>query len=142
MSGWQTRHTLRDPLLWSLHLGYAWVAIGLAVIAFADLAGAIPWSVGVHAQTAGAIGTMVLAVMTRVALGHTGRPLVAPRAAVAAYLLVTAGALVRTLGALVVPDAYLQVIVIAGLLWAAAFAAFLVHYAPILTRSRVDGGPG
>ena len=133
---------LRDPLLWSLHLGYAWVAIGLAVIAFADLAGAIPWSVGVHAQTAGAIGTMVLAVMTRVALGHTGRPLVAPRAAVAAYLLVTAGALVRTLGALVVPDAYLQVIVIAGLLWAAAFAAFLVHYAPILTRSRVDGGPG
>ena len=70
-------------MLWSLHLGHAWVAIGLAVIAFADLAGAIPWSVGVHAQTAGAIGTMVLAVMTRVALGHTGRPLVAPRAAVA-----------------------------------------------------------
>jgi len=136
MSGWQTRHTLRDPLLWSLHLGYAWVAIGLAAIALADLTGEIAWSVGLHAETTGAIGTMVLAVTTRVSLGHTGRPLVAPRSATAAYLLVSAAALVRTAGALIVPDPYLRVIALAGLLWAAAFAVFLVHYAPILVRPR------
>jgi len=142
MSGWQTRHTRRDPLLWSLHLGYAWLAIGLAASALADLTGAIPWSVGLHAETTGAIGTMTLAVMTRVALGHTGRPLVAPRAATSAYLLVSAGALVRTAGALVFPDPYLRVIAVAGLLWAAAFAVFLVHYAPLLLRPRADGQPG
>ena len=142
LSGWQTRHTLRDPLLWSLHLGYAWVAIGLGAVALADLAGVIPWSVGLHAETTGAIGTMVLAVMTRVALGHTGRPLVAPRAATAAYLLVSAGALARTAGALVFPDPYLRVIVIAGLLWAGAYAVFLAHYVPILLRPRVDGQAG
>ena len=142
MSGWQTRRTLHDPLLWSLHLGYAWVAVGLAAVALADLSGLIPWSVGLHAETTGAIGTMVLAVMTRVALGHTGRPLVAPRAATAAYLLVSAAALVRTVGALLLPDPYLRVIALAALLWAAAFALYLVHYAPILVRPRSDGLPG
>lgn len=142
MSGWQTRRTLGDPLLWSLHLGYAWVALGLLAVALADLTGAIPWTIGLHALTTGAIGTMVLAVTTRVALGHTGRPLVAPRAATAAYLLVSAGALVRTLGALAFPDAYLNVLAVAALLWSGAYALFLAHYAPILLRPRVDGREG
>jgi uncharacterized protein involved in response to NO len=134
MSGWQTLRTRYDPLLWSLHLGYAWVVIGLFATALADLTGAIPWSVGLHAETSGAIGTMVLAVMTRVVLGHTGRPLAAPRAATIACLLVSAAALVRTVGALVFPDPYLHVIALAALLWAAAYAVFLVHYAPMLLR--------
>jgi uncharacterized protein involved in response to NO len=142
MSGWQTLRTRYDPLLWSLHLGYAWVAIGLFAIALSDLTGAIPWSVGLHAETTGAIGTMVLAVMTRVVLGHTGRPLAAPRAATIAYLLVSAAALVRTVGALVFPDPYLHVIALAALLWAAAYAVFLAHYAPMLFRPRLDGQPG
>ncbi|MEX2207812.1 MAG: NnrS family protein [Myxococcota bacterium] len=142
MSGWQTRHALRDPLVFSLHLGYAWVAIGLFAVALADLGGVIPWSVGLHAETTGAIGTMVLAVMTRVALGHTGRPLVAPRAASAAYLLVSAAAITRTLGALGSSDSYLHVIALTALLWASGFAAFLLHYAPILVRPRSDGAPG
>jgi uncharacterized protein involved in response to NO len=139
MAGWRTRRTLGDPLLWSLHLGYAWVALGLAAVALAELAGTIPWSVGLHALTTGAIGTMVLAVMTRVALGHTGRPLVAPPAATAAYLLVSAGALARTAGALAFPDPYLRVLVLSGSLWAGAYALFLVAYAPILLRPRVEG---
>ena len=142
MSGWQTRRTLHDPLLWSLHLGYAWVALGLGAVALTDLTGWIPWSIGLHVETTGAIGTMVLAVMTRVALGHTGRPLRAPRSAVAAYLLVSAGALVRTLGPLLAPNEYPQVVAFAGLLFAAAYAAFLVGYAPMLVRARIDGQPG
>ena len=85
---------------------------------------------------------MILAVMTRVALGHTGRPLLAPRAASLAYLLVSLAVLTLTVGALLVPDPYLHVIACAGLLWAAAFAVFLFHYAPILARARVDGLPG
>ncbi|HXZ85679.1 MAG TPA: NnrS family protein [Myxococcota bacterium] len=140
LCGWQTVRTLRDPLLWSLHLGQAWVAIGLAAVALADLAGALPWTVALHAETVGAIGTMVLAVMTRVALGHTGRPLRAPPAAVCAYLLVTAAALARTVG--VLASSALGAIALAAALWSAAFAVFLGGYGAILLRPRVDGQPG
>ncbi|HTO52844.1 MAG TPA: NnrS family protein [Myxococcota bacterium] len=143
MSGWQSRLTRGDPLLWSLHLGGAWVALGFAAVALADLTGLVPWAVGLHAQTTGAIGTMVLAVMTRVSLGHTGRPLVAPPSALAAYLLVSAGALARTAGAVFAPPGeYLGVIALAGLLFAAAYGAFLVGYAPMLVSARSDGREG
>jgi uncharacterized protein involved in response to NO len=143
MTGWQTRLTRGDPLLWSLHLGSAWVALGLGAVALADLTGLVPWTVGLHAETTGAIGTMVLAVMTRVALGHTGRPLAAPRSALAAYLLVSAAALTRTAGALLAPPVeYSWVIALAGLLFAAAYGVFLAGYAPMLVRARVDGRAG
>jgi uncharacterized protein involved in response to NO len=142
MSGWQTLRTLRDPLVWSLHLGYAWVAIGLGCIGLADLFGLVPWTSGVHALTAGAFGTMTLAVMTRAALGHTGRPLQAPRGIPEAYLLVTAGALLRTIAPVLLPYDLLAALAVAGGLWAAAFALFLAVYVPILTRPRIDGAPG
>jgi uncharacterized protein involved in response to NO len=142
MSGWQTLRTFGDPLVLALHLGYAWLALGLAVVALADLTGAIAWTVGLHALTVGAIGTMVLAVTTRVALGHTGRPLVAPPLATAAYLLISAAALARTAGTLLFPEAYARVILVSGLIWVAAYALFLVGYAPILLRPRVDGQEG
>ena len=142
MSGWQTRRALGDPLLWSLHLGQAWVVLGLFCLAAADLAA--PWkrNVAVHALTAGAFGTMILAMMTRVALGHTGRPMVAPRSAVVAYVLVTIAALLRSLGVAAFPADTFPMILLGGLLWAGAFAAFLVGYVQILTAARVDGRPG
>jgi uncharacterized protein involved in response to NO len=142
MSGWQSVRTLRDPLLWSLHLGYAWVAVGLACIALADLFWLLPWTTGLHALTAGAFGTMILAVMTRAALGHTGRPLRAPRGIPEAYLLVTAGALLRTSAPVLLPEHLLGALAVSGTLWATAFALFLAVYVPILTRPRVDGAPG
>jgi uncharacterized protein involved in response to NO len=142
MVGWQTRWALRDPLLASLHAGLAWVAVGFGAIAAADLGAPLPRTVALHALTAGAMGTMILAVMTRVPLGHTGRPLVAPRAATAAYVLVGAGALVRIVGPTLEPTAALTAWTLSGLLWAGAFASFLVGYAGILVRPRVDGKPG
>jgi len=140
MSGWATRRVLRDPLVVSLHAGYAWVPVGFALVAAADLTGAVPWTAGLHALTAGAMGGMILAVMTRVALGHTGRELAAPPSAVLAYALVHAGALLRVAGPMVAPGS--EALVAAGALWALAFVAFLVGYAPILVRPRVDGRPG
>jgi uncharacterized protein involved in response to NO len=142
MSGWRSLHALRDPLLWSLHLGHAWVVVGFACIAASDLAAAWPRSVAIHALTAGAFGSMILAIMTRVALGHTGRPLVAPRSAVAAYGLVTLAALLRTAGVAAFPADTLPVIALGGVLWAGAFAVFLVGYGPFLIAPRVDGRPG
>jgi uncharacterized protein involved in response to NO len=80
--------------------------------------------------------------MTRVALGHTGRPLVAPPAANTAYVLVTLGAGVRVIGPLLAPQAQLIPWTLGGLLWAGAFVSFLWGYAGVLLRPRVDGKPG
>jgi uncharacterized protein involved in response to NO len=142
MAGWQTLRTWGDPLLWSLHAGTAWVAAGLLLVAAGDLGAPVPASAGLHALTSGAMGSMILAVMTRVSLGHTGRPLVLPRGAVGSYLLVHAGALARV-GSLLAPGPLSTPLLVAGgLLWAAAFGLFALLYAPILLRPRADGLEG
>jgi len=142
MAGWQTARAWRDPLAASLHAGMAWVAIGLVVIGAGGLGWTLSGTAGLHALTAGAMGSMILAVMTRVALGHTGRPLALPAGAAGCYLLVHAGAAARV-GAGLAPDAHqVSLLVAAGLLWAAAFWLFTVLYWPILTRPRVDGKEG
>ena len=142
MSGWRSLRVLRDPLLGSLHLGCAWVVIGLFGLAGSDLAAAWPRSVALHSLTAGAFGTMILAVMTRVALGHTGRALVAPPSAVAAYALVTLGALLRTVATAAAPGAGGLLLPLAAVFWSGAFLVFLVGFAGILLAPRVDGRPG
>jgi uncharacterized protein involved in response to NO len=140
LAGWQTRRTLGDPLVWSLHAGMTWVAIGLLLVGAGDLGGAIPARSGLHALGAGAMGSMILAVMTRVGLGHTGRPLVLPRGAVGAYALVHAGALLRVVAAALPPALATPLLLSGGLLWAGAFWLFAGVYAPILGRPRPDGG--
>jgi uncharacterized protein involved in response to NO len=141
MARWQTRRVLGDPLLLSLHAGLFWVPVGLALVALSDLGGRVPPQAGLHALTAGAMGAMLLAVMTRVSLGHTGRPLRLPRGAALCYALVHAGALARVLSA-ALPAAPAWLLLAAGILWGSAFALFAALYAPILLRPRVDGRPG
>jgi uncharacterized protein involved in response to NO len=139
---WQGHRTFRDPLLWVLHLGYAWLVIGLTLkaasllwhIAFADR-----W---IHSLTVGAFTTMILAVMTRAALGHSGRPLVAPRPISLAYLFVSSAAIIRVVGPVLLPFQYNMLIGLAGALWIAAFTIFVWIYAPILIFPRYDGKPG
>jgi uncharacterized protein involved in response to NO len=136
-SRWHAHRTLRTPIVWVLHAGFAWLYVALALKAVWLLVHA-PWAANwLHALTAGAFGTMTLAVMTRVALGHTGRELVVARVIVAAYALVIAGAALRVV-APALSAYYLQVLAAAGLSWAAAFAMFLVVYAPILVTPRPD----
>ena len=138
---WRPWATRRIPLLWVLHFGYGWLVIGLLLKALADGAGLLPPTAALHALTAGAVGTMLLAVMSRASLGHTGRPLTAGRPTVAAYLLLTAAALLRVLAPLL-PDHYMALLAAAGIAWAAAFALFSIVYAPILLLPRADGRPG
>jgi uncharacterized protein involved in response to NO len=142
MVGWQTLHTWRDPLLWSLHAGMVWVAIGLLLVAAGDLHPSVPATAGLHALTAGAMGSMILAVMTRVSLGHTGRLLVLPPGAVFSYALVNAGALARVCAGLTAGPIQRPLLLVGGLLWASAFGLFALLYAPILARPRIDGGVG
>jgi uncharacterized protein involved in response to NO len=142
MFGWQTLRTWRDPLVWSLHAGMAWVAIGLLLVSAGDLGRAMPANAGLHALTAGAMGAMILAVMTRVSLGHTGRPLELPRGAMGSYLLVHTGAAARVLAALAPGPIQSSLLLLGGLLWAAAFGLFAILYGSILTRPRIDGKEG
>lgn len=141
LAGWRPLRTVRTPLLGVLHLGYGWLVAGFALQAVAALTDLVPPTAALHALTVGAIGTMMLAVMSRAALGHTGRPLVAPPATVAAYGLVSLAALIR-LGGAMTPEWYLPMIQAAGVLWSLGFALFLWDYAPILLRPRIDGKPG
>lgn len=140
---WGTRHTLKTPLLWVLHVGYAWVPLGFLLRAIAVVwPGLVNPSLATHALTAGAIGTLTLGMMARVALGHTGRPLVAPRALSVAFVLVTVAALLRVAGPFTVPAAYQAVVHAAGTLWSVGFVLYVVGYARILTMPRIDGKPG
>jgi uncharacterized protein involved in response to NO len=134
---WRGFATWRAPIVWILHLGYAWLVVGLAMASAAAFSTKVPSAVAAHAFGTGAVGTMVLAVMTRASLGHTGRPLVAARPIVWAYGLITLAALLRTFGVLLAPARYTEILVAAGLAWIAAFVLFVSVYAPILIGPRV-----
>lgn len=138
---WSPLKTLRNPLVWILHASYAWLVIHLALRTGAAF-GMVTPSVAMHALTVGAIGGLTLGMMTRSALGHSGRPLRSGPAETASYVLVELAAIARVFVPLLVPAAYLTAIVAAGVLWFAAFAVFTVAYWPILTRPRIDGRPG
>ncbi|WP_300295111.1 NnrS family protein [Ferrovibrio sp.] len=142
LSRWWRREVLQLPIIWSLHLGYLFLPLGFALEA-AGAARLVPAPTGIHALGSGGVGLMILAVMTRASLGHTGRRLASPPAATAAYLLVAAGALLRIIAAALPELAFSHVLLVAsGLLWSAGFAAFVIGYARILIAPRIDGRPG
>jgi uncharacterized protein involved in response to NO len=135
---WRGWAAWRAPIVWVLHLGYAWIVVGLTLAGAAVITPAVPPSLAMHAFGTGAVGTMVMAVMTRASLGHTGRPLVAPRPIAWAYGAVTLAALMRTFGILLAPDAYVPLLIAAGVAWITAFALFVFVYGPILTSPRLS----
>jgi uncharacterized protein involved in response to NO len=142
LAGWQSWQTRSDPLLWSLHAGAAWLAVGLLLVGASDLGLAVPASAGLHALTAGAMGSSILAVITRVGLGHTGRALVLPRGVVWSYACVHVAAAARVAAPFLPADPQRAFLLASGLAWAAAFGLFAVRYWPILTTPRPDGRPG
>lgn len=140
LAGWYTPRYWRVPLLWILHLGYGWIAVGFALTALTTT-GQIPASLATHAFTAGAMGSLTLGMMARVALGHTGRPLETGPLMIAAFCLLSLAAVARVFGPLW-PAITPTIINIAGGLWIVAFALFVYRYLPMLLRPRVDGKPG
>lgn len=136
LARWQGWRTVSEPLLFVLHLGYTWLAIGLILLGGCVLLPAvIPQSAGLHALTAGAFGTMILAVMTRAVRGHTGHPMTAGLPTAAVYALVTVAAVVRTAAPLT-SEFFLELVSVSGWLWISAFALFLIVYAPMLLEDK------
>ncbi len=142
LAGWYNNGIWQVPILWVLHTGYAWLVLGLALRGLAgfDL---LPYAVALHAITVGGIGVLTLGMMSRVALGHTGRNIndTGPLMPIA-FALLNLGAAVRVGGPLFMMEKFNLWINIAGGLWILAFLAFVLVYTPILIRPRVDGRPG
>jgi len=142
MIHWGARHTLREPLLWVLHVGYAFVPLGFGLRALAVFVPQVTDSTALHALTLGAIGTLTLGMMARVSLGHTGRPLKASPALGVAFALVVLAALLRVVGPMVGGALRTPSIHAAGTAWTVAFAIYLIGIGPFLFRPRPDGRPG
>jgi uncharacterized protein involved in response to NO len=136
LARWRAMTTLGEPLLAILHLGYAWVVFGAALLGISLLTTAVPEAAAIHAFTAGAIGTMVLAVMTRVARGHTGRPLEADRVTIAIFTTITAAATTRILAAF--EGGPMLLLGLSALLWVAGFGLVAIVYGPMLILPRID----
>ncbi|HEX2842351.1 NnrS family protein [Hyphomicrobium sp.] len=134
---WRGIATRSEPIVWILHIAYAWIVLALALAALASFGGGVPLPLVSHAFGTGAIGTMILAIMSRASLGHTGRRIVASRAIVVAYHLVTLSAVLRIGGPLLAPEYAAPLLAAAGLAWIGAFLLFAIVYAPILTTPRV-----
>jgi uncharacterized protein involved in response to NO len=142
MRHWRSLHTLREPIVWILHAGHGFLVLALLCKGIADLTDLFPATTAFHAFTAGTVGTMVIGVMTRAGLGHTGRPLVVRRAITVAYCLVVVGALTRIFGAFFGAELYRASLLVGGVAWAAGYGIFTWVYLPILIAPRVDGRPG
>lgn len=139
-AGWAPLATRGRPILWILHLSHAWIPVGFVLLGLAAF-GLATGTAALHAFAVGAISGTIVGMITRTALGHTGRPLVAGGVETLAYVLVLAAALLRVAAALI-PAAYLPLVVASAALWSAAFAIYFVAYAPRLVRPRLDGKPG
>jgi uncharacterized protein involved in response to NO len=138
---WNGWLAAREPLLWILHLAYLWLVLALALRGISHFSAAVPTALWLHVFGVGAIGVLLLGVMTRVALGHTGRPLRLPSGGLLIYLAINIAALVR----LMVAAQWLEYqlgIVLAAISWMLAFSLFALLYWRILSSPRPDGSPG
>jgi uncharacterized protein involved in response to NO len=135
LSRWRGTATRAEPLLFALHVGYAWLVAGVAALGFATWDPAFPLSAAIHALTVGAIGTMILAVMTRATRGHTGRMLTADRSTALIYFLVVLAAGARIVAAFAARE-QVDWLLAAGALWIGAFGLFALRYAPLLLHPR------
>ncbi len=138
---WQSKVTRTRPILWILHAAYAWIPVGLGLLAEAQM-GWVSASAGIHALAVGATGGLIIGMVTRTARGHTGRPLSVSKPEVLAYVLVMSAAVLRVLLPLVAPSLYVASLLAAAALWSLAFAVYLWVFTPWLMQTRLDGKDG
>ena len=141
--GWHTRGIWRAPLLWSLYASVWIIVIAFLLFALSVFTDSVPKLIAVHAFSYGGVGMVTMAMMARVSLGHTGRDLRhPPRALNYCFTLLLVGTAFRVGAPLIVPQHYTVWVATSQLFWIAAFALFVVIYAPVLIKRRVDGRPG
>jgi uncharacterized protein involved in response to NO len=139
---WRFAKTLKVPLVWSLQLAYLFIPLTHLMLAFHWFTGWFSFSSVLHGYTLGAMANMILAMMSRVSLGHTGRPLQVKPILTCAFLLIASAALIRFIGVNLAPQSPVLALQISGLCWLASYGIFTWLYWPVLTKPRVDGRPG
>ncbi len=140
--GWRPLATLRTPLLWVLHLSHAWIVVALFLLAAVGAGLAEPTPV-LHLLTVGGMGGLIIGMITRTAIGHTGRLLRIGRVETACYVLLQLSVILRVLPQFgLLGEAYTVVLWHSAMAWSACFALYVVKFAPILINPRVDGQPG
>lgn len=138
---WRFWVTFKTPLVWSLHLAYFCIPLGLALFAFHFMGYLPTFSLPMHVITVGGMGGMILSMMSRVSLGHTGRAIQASSLDAAAFGLIFLALIFRTFGAQWAAYST-ESLLIAAVLWCVAYGLFLIKYLPMLIRPRPDGRPG
>lgn len=141
LGGWFERRVFGLAVLWVLHAGYAWLALGSLLYGL-SLLGMFTPSGALHALTLGVVGVFTLGMMARVSLGHTGRPINVSRLTAAAFVLLNLGALIRVFGPALSPGQHSVWLDLSAGLWILAFGLFVYRYTPLLLRPRIDGKPG
>ncbi len=132
---WKVWLTLSEPLIWILHVGYMWLSVALVLIGLAGLTDFVPYTSSYHALTIGAFSTMILGVMTRVSLGHTGRTLKATFGTTTIYVFITIASVLRVSESFL-NDSRNLILSFSGIFWTLSFALFVFIYFPILTQPR------
>jgi uncharacterized protein involved in response to NO len=141
LAGWQPQRTFGVPLLWILHLSYAWIPVGFFLLALAALQ-VVTASAAFHALAVGSMAGLIIGMMTRTTLGHTGRPLKAGAAETAMFWLIQLGALARLCAAVGPVAAREACLVGAALAWSLAFSLYVIVYGRYLWQVRIDGKEG
>jgi len=139
---WKIWLTFKVSLLWSLHLAYWFIPLGLALFALRYAGFAVSQSIALHALTAGAMGSMILSMMARVSLGHSGRLLQPKQIMGWAFLLVALAGISRTLLIWLLPAHTFSLLWLGIVCWVLAYACYVLVYFPVLTTPRADGRPG
>lgn len=131
---WRGWVVAREAMVLILHLGYFWCAFGLAMLGASILAPAsVPGTAAIHALTAGAIGVMTLAMMTRTSRSHTGRERRADIATLVIYALANIAAATRVAAPFAIP-VHMELLNLSAACWSLAFGLFVLVYGPMLIR--------
>lgn len=137
--GWHTRGIWKKPLLWSLFISFIWINLGFFLLAL-NVFLSLPNIVAIHAFSIGGIGVVILSMMARVTLGHTGRNVQnPPKTVTVALIILIAGAAIRVIAPLIAESHYVIWVAASQILWIAAFSIFIVTYFPMLVKPRIDG---
>ncbi len=139
---WKPLLTLSVSLLWSLHLSYLLLSSGLLFYALALFIPSLNATTMIHLTAIAGFGGVILAMISRVSLGHTGRPLIPSKWMSLAFIATAISGLIRTIFPFMMPEQILMAYWISILFWCSAFTLFVLFYAKMLLSARLDKRPG
>lgn len=139
--GWKPLATRSKPIVWILHAAYFWIPLGFILLGLSSF-GLVSMYIALHAFGIGATGGLIIGMITRTAMGHTGRLIKAGAIEVSCYVLVQVTAVIWMVAHLTVGVWFHFTIGLAGICWCLAFILYIYKYFPWLTKPRLDGQPG